>query len=65
MELKYKKCVNCGAGLRGLKCEYCGSEYIENRESSFASSVVFEKSRTTANSKYYCTGVFNNEFTKF
>lgn len=23
-------CVNCGAVLRGNKCEYCGTEYDEN-----------------------------------
>ena len=22
-------CVNCGAPLEGLKCEYCGTEYLD------------------------------------
>lgn len=22
-------CVNCGAPLKGLKCEYCGTEYLD------------------------------------
>lgn len=22
-------CVNCGAPLKGLKCEYCGTEYMD------------------------------------
>lgn len=25
-------CVNCGAPLHGTKCEYCGTEYTEDRK---------------------------------
>lgn len=28
--MRIKNCVNCGAPLRGQKCDYCGTEYGEN-----------------------------------
>ena len=26
-----KNCINCGAPLCGTRCEYCGTEYFEDR----------------------------------
>lgn len=26
-----KNCINCGAPLHGRECEYCGTEYGDNR----------------------------------
>ena len=28
--MKIKNCVNCGAPLHGIRCDYCGTEYDEN-----------------------------------
>ena len=34
-------CKNCGAPLRGLRCEYCGTEYEDRREKDFIVEEIY------------------------
>lgn len=43
-------CVNCGAPLKGLKCEYCGTEYndVINTDKNNSISILLERGGISA-----------------
>ena len=68
--MKARKCECCGAPLKGARCEYCGTCFVEDLEGEDLEKFELEKARAqtemnTMRQTSYLTSLLNTEFKPF